>query len=310
MNVQQSISKCILMAHSDRSLNTAISYNNGLNAFAKSLNGIGMDADINNLTIENFIEFPAWLSSQGYSKQTLRVYTSAANYYLEWLIINGYIPPPDYQQTLRYKMAFRTVVRKRQDTFVRFPQKGEAEKMLDAVNYLEYETPIRERNIAIINFLYYTGCRNAEVAGLKVKDIDLNDHSAIVTGKGRKERRIFFNEKTVDLLRYYWSIRGFSNPNDPAFCRHDRGVGKKVEGLTTTSMRNIVNDVCKLAGIDKGMFTPHYFRHAFAIKMLKETNNLALVQDLMGHSTPASTRVYAKIYPDDLKAAHEEAFSD
>lgn len=307
MDIKQAVEKCILMCHQDRSVNTARSYKNGLDLFVESLR-FNPDNSIENITIENFIEFPAWMSSHKYSKQTLRVYCSAANYFLEWLIINGYIPPPDYQQTLRYQMAFRTIVRKRQETFVRFPQKGEAEKMLDAVNQLDDDLPIKERNVAIVNFLYYTGCRNAEIAGLLVKDIDLNDNSAIVTGKGNKERRVYFNDKTNQLLRNYWKARGYSEPNHPAFSRHDPGVGKKIKPLTTTSIRNIVNNVCMMAGIDKGLFTPHYFRHAFAIKMLKETNNLALVQDLMGHSSPASTRVYAKIYPEDLKRAHSQAF--
>ena len=64
--------------------------------------------------------------------------------------------------------------------------------------------------------------------------------------------------------------------------------------------------VMEIAGIDK--FTPHYFRHAFAIRMLSETGNLALVQDLLGHADPAATRVYAKIYPEDLRDAHHKIF--
>ena len=306
MDIRQMAKKCILLAHQDRSINTARTYKNGIDLFIESLD-LDPCEEIE-LTIENFIEFPAWMSSRGYSKQTLRVYASAANYFLEWMVINGYIPPPDYQQTLRYKLAFKTIVKKRQEAFVRFPQKGEAEKMIDAVIQMDEEAPIKERNIAIVNFLYFTGCRNAEIAGLLVRDIDMNDKSAIVTGKGSKERRVFFNDKTADLLRNYWNIRGYSSPNHPAFSRHDRAVADNIKPLTTTSIRNIVNDVCKIAGIDKGLFTPHYFRHAFAIKMLKETNNLALVQDLMGHSSPASTRVYAKIYPEDLKQAHTDAF--
>ena len=63
-----------------------------------------------------------------------------------------------------------------------------------------------------------------------------------------------------------------------------------------------------IAGIDKGKFTPHYFRHAFAINMLRETGNLALVQDLLGHANPQSTRVYAKIYPDELRDAHHKVY--
>lgn len=63
-----------------------------------------------------------------------------------------------------------------------------------------------------------------------------------------------------------------------------------------------------LAGIDPSKFSPHYFRHAFAIHILSETGNLALAQDLLGHSDPKSTRVYAKIRADDLQKAHKKIF--
>ena len=312
MNIQQAIDKCVLMAHTDRSPNTAKAYKNGIDKFGESLERKGLTTadNVGTITLEQFIEFPAWLSSNKYSKQTLRVYTSGAKFFLEWLVIGGYIEPPDYKQSLRYQMAYRTVVRKHDSRFIRFPQRGEAEKMLAAVLVMEKKAPMLERDIAIIHFLYYTGCRNNEVAQLDITDIDMNDLSAVVVGKGNKERRVYFSQDVADKLRRYWELRGHSNPQEPVFCRHDRGVGKKIKRLTTTSIRNIVDDVCMVAGIDKGQFTPHYFRHAFAIKMLRETKNLSLLQDLLGHASPASTRVYAKIYPDDLKKAHQEAFSN
>ena len=87
---------------------------------------------------------------------------------------------------------------------------------------------------------------------------------------------------------------------------HDTGIGKKISHLTTASIRDIVNEVKMASGIEN--FSPHYFRHAFAIKALRETGNLALVQDFLGHASPSATRVYAKIYPDDLAAAHQKIF--
>jgi len=169
-----------------------------------------------------------------------------------------------------------------------------------------YKSPRRERNIAVVEFLASTGCRNDEICKLKIKDITDDCTSAIVMGKGRKERRVFINQKTRDALRNYWLVRGYREGNHPVFARHDTGIGKKISHLTTASIRDIVNEVKMASGIEN--FSPHYFRHAFAIKALRETGNLALVQDFLGHASPSATRVYAKIYPDDLAAAHQKIF--
>lgn len=91
------------------------------------------------------------------------------------------------------------------------------------------------------------------------------------------------------------------------FARHDKGAGKKRLPVTTATVRNVVDQVSKIAGIDQ--FTPHYFRHAFAINALEQSGNLALVQDLLGHKSPQTTRMYAKIYDEDLRAAHHRIFS-
>jgi len=90
------------------------------------------------------------------------------------------------------------------------------------------------------------------------------------------------------------------------FCRHDKGAGVKAKPITTTTIRDIVKVISNIAGVKP--FSPHYFRHAFAIRMLQETGNLALVQDLLGHDDPGSTRVYAKIYQDDLKKNYRKVF--
>jgi site-specific recombinase XerD len=143
---------------------------------------------------------------------------------------------------------------------------------------------------------------------LKVKDIDMASRSAIVTGKGSKERRVYLSSKAIEALQKYWAARRNSDPSAPVFARHDRGAGRKTKPITTATVRDIVEDVVMVAGLERGSFTPHYFRHAFAIKMLHETHDLALVQDLLGHASPVATRVYAKIYPDELQERHREVF--
>jgi site-specific recombinase XerD len=291
-------------------------YANARKLFAEFLEteAVSTDAAIGTVTMEHFIRFPAWLARLGYSKKTIGVYISGVKFFLDWLVINGKMRP-DYSETLRYEMAVKQVNQKKETRLPRTPEKGAVEKILKVLQELEIpEAPrvrvIALRNRALVWFLMTTGCRNDEVVKLKVKDLDLLGRKGLVIGKGNRERRIFFNTETAEALERYWAARGFREKTHPAFARHDRGVGKQIRGLTTMSVRNIVDELTLLAGLDKGSFTPHYFRHAFAIRMLRETHDLALVQDLLGHASPASTRVYAKIYPDELEKAHQEVWED
>jgi len=237
----------------------------------------------------------------------MRVHVSAAKLFLDWLVINKHIEP-SYADVLRYDKAVRQGGKRREDKLPRTPRVGDIDKMLVAVQDVNEESPRKERNIALLELLASSGCRNGEVVTLLVKDIDLVEHSAIVTGKGSKQRKVFFSSDAAQALRTYWTARGNAEPASPAFSRHDRGAGKKIKPITTETVRDIVEGVMAVAGIDPGTFSPHRFRHGFAITMLQETSDLALVQDLLGHSSPVSTRVYAKIYPEAMRKAHKKVF--
>lgn len=86
----------------------------------------------------------------------------------------------------------------------------------------------------------------------------------MVVGKGDLEGEIFFNRETAEAIRAYWTARGWSGPNDPVFARHDRGAGKKHKPITPTTVRNIIDQLRELAGIEKGKFSPHWMRRASA----------------------------------------------
>lgn len=307
--VNDAMNKYIQAILAKRAASTALAYRKGMKKFAQFLEecGIEMSDPLNKLDIEQFIEYPEWISGQGYARLSIGVYCASVKGFMDWLVIANVIDV-EYRHGVRIAKAYKELYKKREQKLIRFPKKDDIEKMCKAVYLLQDKAPIRERNIAIIEFLASSGCRNAEITGLRVADIDMKERSAIVTGKGSKQRRVFFSQKAHDAIREYWDLRKFSNPTDFVFCRHDKGIGKKHEGMTTTTTRNVIKQVAILADIDLETISPHYFRHDFAIKMLRKTGNLALVQDLMGHATPQSTRVYAKIYPDELQKAHRELY--
>lgn len=307
--VKDAVDKYIQGVYAKRSEGTGLAYKGAMKIFMEFLaqEGIETTSPLANLNVEHFIEFPEWISSQSYAKLSVRVYAASVKGFMDWLVIHDIISI-EYKHGVRIAMAYKELSKKRENKFVRFPKKDDIDKMRQAVRFVQDESPIKERNIAIVEFLASTGCRNAEITNLKISEIDMKERSAIVTGKGRKERRVWFSQEAHDAIQEYWKARKFAELSDYVFCRHDRGTGKKHQGVTPTTTRNVIKEVAVLAGIDLKKISPHYFRHDFAIKMLRKTGNLALVQDMMGHATPQSTRVYAKIYPDELQKAHRDLF--
>jgi integrase/recombinase XerD len=308
-NVQDAMTKYIRSIYAKRSENTGLSYRKGMKVFSAFLDECGIEAtsSIEKLNIEHFIEFPDWIATKGYARLSVGIYAASVKGFMDYLVIAGVINV-EYVHGVRIAKAFKELYKKRENKFVRFPKKDDIEKMCKAVYLSQEKSPLRERNIALVELLASTGCRNSEVTELKIENIDLKDRSAIVTGKGRKERRVFFSQVAADAIRDYWVARKFEAITDYVFCRHDKGSGKNHLKMTPTTTRNVIKSVAILAGIDLQTISPHYFRHDFAIKMLRKTGNLAVVQDLMGHASPQSTRVYAKIYPDELQRAHRELY--
>lgn len=307
--IEDAIKRYVQSVYAKRAYATGETYRKGMKVFREFLlqQGIETTSPLADLKIEHFIEFPEWVSAQTYASKSVGVYGASVKKFMDWLVIHD-ILHPEYKHGVRIAMAFKDLHKKAENKFVRFPKKDDIEKMREAVKLIQDKSPIKERNIAMVEFLASTGCRNSEITHLKINEIDMRDRSAIVTGKGKKERRVFFSVEAHDAIQAYWKLRGFSELGDYVFARHDKGVGKMHKQLTPTTTRTIIKQVAVLAGIPSKKITPHYFRHDFAIKMLRKTGNLALVQDMMGHASPASTRVYAKIYPDELQKAHRDLY--
>ena len=316
MNITEAVKATMDEAKTGLAHNTWRTYHQSLELFKRYLQENEIDPDKTNardLSPEEFIRFPGSVaqmttdSGSTYTKKTVKVYISAVKYFFEWLTVQGEIAP-SYNEAVRFSTAMRKAGKLNNDLFKRLPVKGHLEKMLEAVKNRDEVSPRKERDTALVLLLATSGCRNFEIAQLKVKDIDLKERQVLINGKGGKPRTAFFSQEAADALRLYWKERGFSGANDPAFARHDRGAGDRHQAITTATVRNVVQSVADIAGIDRDKFTPHFFRHAFAIKTLHETGNLALVQDLLGHANPMITRLYAQIYPEELKQAHRDIF--
>jgi site-specific recombinase XerD len=159
----------------------------------------------------------------------------------------------------------------------------------------------RLRDIALVETLRATGCRVAEAVSLRRRD--LKNGKAVITGKGRKMRTIFFDEAAQGAIETYLSIRGDADPDNPVFARHDR-LATGASAMSTTSVRNVIDRLAMAARLDPKSVSPHKFRHRFGAKVLSGTGDLSGLQDLLGHASPVTTRLYSRLTPGHLADLH------
>ena len=155
------------------------------------------------------------------------------------------------------------------------------------------------RDRALLETLYATGCRASEVVNLKRSDLYLDAAFCKCVGKGNKQRVVPLGRKAVDALRSYLSDAGV--PSDPVVVFTSR-TGKPLSRIV---LWKIVKKYCQRAGLPDTV-SPHTLRHSFATHVLAGGADLRTVQELLGHSSIATTQHYTHVDSARLKAMHKK----
>jgi site-specific recombinase XerD len=167
---------------------------------------------------------------------------------------------------------------------------------------LRDDSPVYLRDAAMYLFLRDTGCRIGELLGMDVDDVDLDKCSALVTGKGNKERVVFFSDQSASYIRRWLEV------GRPQFRRGSSGPlwvtyrGKRV-GYTTA--HRSISLLIQRSGIGRHV-TPHMLRHTFGTHGAKSIP-LHILKELMGHETIRSTERYLHVYGEDLRSYYRKA---
>ena len=154
------------------------------------------------------------------------------------------------------------------------------------------------RDKAILEFLYSTGARVAEMVFLKKEKVDFISGIAKVKGKGQKERLLPLGEPALRSLKDYLDKR--TDDNSSVF------INKRGKTLTDRGVRNVVYKYTGKAALVLKV-SPHTFRHSFATHLLDRGADLRSVQELLGHSSIATTQVYTHLTIDSLKRVYQKA---
>ena len=318
--ILQAIRRYLDTVRLSRSLNTHRAYSNGMRMFIQVLseNHIDPEHSPGNILTEDAI---SWMADacKDYSPATEHLYIAAALGFFDYLAAErlAEINLP------RLKLLLRQHARRPGQRLPQFPR-DEIETVIEFVNELinqlsdKSEGRLRAlRDRAFIITLADTGLRVHEACNLRRGDIDRNEGRAIIIGKGNKQSVVRFSGRSLDSLNDYLSIRadldgasGRPLSSLPLFARHDKGAGKKVKPITTTTGRNIVSERVLQALGDKaqGSITPHSFRHYFVTTVLRASGNLKLAQELARHASIQVTQRYAHLSDDELDRGYHDIF--
>ncbi len=160
-----------------------------------------------------------------------------------------------------------------------------------------------QRDRLILEFLYGTGIRLAELIGIEEADIDTYAKTVRVLGKGNKERIVPINDSLMGCIKVYLQYKKtefednysekllVSNKARPLYPKFVYRVVKKYISLITTSDHN----------------SPHVLRHSFATHLLNKGADLNAIKELLGHSSLAATQVYTHNSIEQLKSIFEKA---
>ncbi len=156
-----------------------------------------------------------------------------------------------------------------------------------------------ERDRALVEFIFATGCRVSEVVKTDIADLDFNNNILKVIGKGDKQRIVFFSDKTKLYLTRYLDTRRDGNP--ALFISSKFPYGR----LGRRSIEATIKAIGARSNVGKPIF-PHLLRHTMATLGLQAGADITTIQHLLGHTTPATSQIYAENSIENLKHEYKQ----
>ena len=243
--------------------------------------GIGALADVDRRIVRRYL---AYLDTIGYARRSVARKASAVRSFFGDLTRRGELPLNPAEQVARPKLP-KTL-----------PSALPQRTMHSVLESINGDDPLEIRDRAVLEVLYASGLRVAELASLTVSDVQGRDQIR-VTGKGDRQRVVPLGHPSVR------SINRYLNEARPALAGNSTSdslwIGARGGPLDERGIRRIVR---RRAGT-----FPHAFRHSFATHLLEGGADLRSVQELLGHIELATTQIYTSVTRDHLKATYERS---
>ena len=278
------------------SVHTIRAYIGDLESLVTHLENIGV-ADISQLEL---IHLRSWLANQqvkGGARTTLSRRAVSVRLFTKWAVKNKYLAK-DVAATLATPKGHRTLPE--------VLEIADAKVAMDslATRAAEEETPISLRDVAMVEMLYASGARVAELCGLDLGDIDYDRQTIRVLGKGNKERTIPLGNPAMRALNAYLKDARDSLKNTQSANAVFLGArGKRIDQRTVRTV--VYNALQAIEGIER--MGPHALRHSAATHLLEGGADLRTVQEILGHASLATTQIYTHVSTERLQKAFKQA---
>ncbi|MFC5995279.1 tyrosine recombinase XerC [Pseudonocardia hispaniensis] len=275
-----------------RSPNTVRAYRSDLTALLARLPGAG-------LTALDLAALRGWLAeahTAGVERATLARRTAAVRTFTAWAHRTGLIAvdPATRLEAPRPRRALPVVVTAQQAS----------DLLAAACAGAAQNDPVALRDLLLLELLYATGARVAEVCGLDVADVDRGRRTLRVRGKGDRERMVVYGVPAERALTRWLDVGrpGLERVGSPPALLLGARGGRLDPRVARSVVHRAVSAVPGAPDIG-----PHGLRHAAATHLLDGGADLRYVQELLGHSTLATTQIYTHVTADRLRAAHDQA---
>jgi integrase/recombinase XerC len=240
-----------------------------------------------------------WLGAQsqaGISRATLARRSATARSFTTWAM---------REELIAADPALRLKAPKSEKSLPGVLQSGQLARLLHSLEEAAAGgSPLPVRNRAMVELLYATGLRVGELAGLDVDDLNPDRRTLRVIGKGNKERTVPYGVPAA-LAVDDWLRRG-----RPALVKENSGpalfLGSRGSRVDQRQVRAVVKDLFEALG-DTSATGPHALRHSAATHLLDGGADLRAVQEILGHSSLATTQIYTHVSVDRLRKSYQQA---
>ena len=272
----------VVKKHSD---NTIINYRVDIIEFFE------FNGDNINIEKEDINNYLKHLYDSNISKSSIARRLSSLRTFYEYLLKKDII-------SINYFKMFKNP--KKDRSLPKYVKEEDIDKMFLVPNT---RTWIGQRNLLIIRMLYSTGVRISELINIKLGDININDRTIKILGKGSKERIVVFGNNTKEALDEYLN-RGRREVD--IHSSNYLFLNKDGNRLSARYIRKILDDIIFKASIEMHV-SPHMLRHTFATGMLNNGADLVSVKDLLGHESLNTTSIYTHVSDDKIREIYNKA---
>lgn len=282
-----------LLSVKNYSENTIIGYRHDIEGFINFITSEKMAPSIlrlrNNRPCKNYV---VYLSNSGLASTSINRSLASLRTFFDYLVKEELISSNYFDGIDSMKKPSR------------LPHMLKNNEINDMLSSINKKTALGFRNYVIIEMLYGCGLRVSELCSLEIKQIDFENETILIHGKGDKDRIVVMFDSLIDDLKHYINyerltlLKRGNNPTTRIVFINNHG-----NELTPRGVRVILNGIIEHMG-ETFKISPHMLRHSFATALLDNGADLRTVQELLGHSNLSTTQIYTHVSVEKMKSEY------